>query len=409
MKPRLLELKPDVLCVSYIYPAFYALGEALEIPVVGIGWGTPSWLTPQIDMPWATEPNVGSIYSRQELYDSPSLLLANTAVRIFGWLALRIGSAVNMYFRYRLGHPRPIEVWEFDAVLQHPAVITTLPEFTAGMPTVWSPYTFTVGILDHPALEGSGMMKSDDQEKIMAWLDDQHAAAKQVLYVAFGSEVRVSKAHATLLVETFKKGGFTVLWASKVKPEVPIPEHVLVTKFAPQRAVLAHPAVFGFVSHGGMNSVNEALAFGKPLAIMPFFADQMMVAVVHRDLGVAVLLDKTAATPSDLVKAIHLISTEPYQRRAREIKELNAERRDMSRAVQVIVNQATGKFRLHVPPCPNILTRAMPLFLTLVFLATYCSCCCCLDVRLQLPCRCCRSCCGGKQQFGQSSNKMKQQ
>ena len=190
-------------------------------------------------------------------------------------------------------------------------------------------------------------------------------------------------------METFKKGGFTVLWASKVKPEVPIPDHVLVTKFAPQRAVLAHPAVFGFVSHGGMNSVNEALAFGKPLAIMPFFADQMMVAVLHRDLGVAVMLDKTAATADDLVAAIRKISTEPFRRRSREIKELNEQRRDMSRAVQVIVNQATGKFYLHTPPCPNLLLRTIPLLVTLVLLATYCSCCCCVRVRLQKPCWCC--------------------
>lgn len=49
------------------------------------------------------------------------------------------------------------------------------------------------------------MMKSDDQEKIVTWLDEQHRQKKRVLYaargsvllrfavakVAFGSEVRV--------------------------------------------------------------------------------------------------------------------------------------------------------------------------------------------------------------------------
>ncbi|CAE7892867.1 UGT2B17 [Symbiodinium microadriaticum] len=389
LKPPLQEMKPDVLCVPYIYPAFYALGEALEIPVVGIGWGTPSWLTVQIDLPWATEPNVGSIHSRQELYDSPLLLLENTAVRIHGFFIERIASMINMYFRYQLGHPRPLEVWQFDAVSQHPAVITTLPELTAGRPTAWSPFTFPVGILDHPGLEGSGMMKSDDKEKVMAWLDEQQLVSRQVLYVAFGSEVRLSREDATLLVETFKQGGFTVLWASKVKPDVPIPENVLVTKFAPQRAVLSHPAVFGFLSHGGMNSVNEALASGKPLAIMPFFADQMTVAVVHRDLGVAVILDKHAATPQTSVAAIRKIATEPFRRRSMEIKELNEQRRDMSRAVQVIVNQATGKFYMHIPPCPSLWIRAIPLFVTLLFLTFCCNFCCCISVHVHEPCWCC--------------------
>merc|ERR1719174_890455 len=121
-------------------------------------------------------------------------------------------------------------------------------------------------------------MKSDDEDKIIAWLDKQHARNKKVLYVAFGSEVRLSVAHAKLLVEAFDQGKFTVLWATKVTPNATIsdPDRVFVTKFAPQRAVLNHTAVFGFLSHGGMNSVNEALMSGKPLAIMPFFGDQMM-------------------------------------------------------------------------------------------------------------------------------------
>eukprot|EP00913_Durusdinium_trenchii_P020754 g19494.t1 len=275
----------------------------LDIPLVGIGWAAPSFLTVQIDLPWATEPNVGSIHSRQEIYENPRLLVENTLVRILGFLALRLGSTVNMWYRFQLGHPRPLEVWEFDSVLQHPLLLTSLPELSAGLPSLLGPYTFPVGILDHLALEGSGMMKSDDQEKIMTWLDAQLAQKTKVLYVAFGSEVRVGKAHASLLVDAFQLGNFTVLWATKVAPTVPVPEQVLVTKFAPQRAVLAHPAVFGFVSHGGMNSVNEALAFGKPMAIMPFFADQMMVAAVHRDLGVAVLVNKNEATPQSLAES----------------------------------------------------------------------------------------------------------
>ncbi|CAK9006722.1 unnamed protein product [Durusdinium trenchii] len=393
MKRQLKELKPDVLCVSFMYPIFYALGEVLDIPLVGIGWAAPSFLTVQIDLPWATEPNVGSIHSRQEIYENPRLLVENTLVRILGFLALRLGSTVNMWYRFQLGHPRPLEVWEFDSVLQHPLLLTSLPELSAGLPSLLGPYTFPVGILDHLALEGSGMMKSDDQEKIMTWLDAQLAQKTKVLYVAFGSEVRVGKAHASLLVDAFQLGNFTVLWATKVAPTVPVPEQVLVTKFAPQRAVLAHPAVFGFVSHGGMNSVNEALAFGKPMAIMPFFADQMMVAAVHRDLGVAVLVNKNEATPQSLAESINTIASEAFQRRAAQIRKLNEERKDMSRAVEVIVNQASGTFHLHVPPCPHILIRCVPLFLTLLIWGACCNCCGCLRVRPQIPCACCRFVC----------------
>lgn len=387
-KPILTEMRPDVLCVSFAYPLFYALAEVLQIPVVGIGWGTPSWMTSHVDMPWAVEPNVGSIHTRSELHSDPLLLAENTILRIFGWVMLRLGTLVNDLCRFRIGHNRALDASEFDVILQHPMVTMTLPELTAGNPTLLGPYTFMIGIVDHPALGGSGMAKSDDQEKIMGWLDDKQRAGVSVLYVAFGSEVRINAQTSKVLAEAFRLGGFTVLWATKVAPQAELPDGVLVTKFAPQRAVLNHPAVFGFLSHGGMNSVNEALAFGKPMAIMPFFGDQMMVAAVHRDLGVAVLLDKTATDPRDLVSAISEISTDRYRNRSLEVKELNDQRRDLTRGVQVVVNQATGRFRMHIPPCPSIL-RLLPLLATLALLAGFCGACCCVRCRLQPPC-CCR-------------------
>ena len=136
--------------------------------------------------------------------------------------------------------------------------------------------------------------------------------------------------------------------------------------------------------------MNEALAFGKPMAIMPFMADQMMVAVVHRDLGVAVLINKVKATPQSLTDAINQIASEKFQRRSAQIRQLNEERRDLSRAVEVIVNQASGRFYLHIPPCPHILIRLTPLFLTLLIWGACCNCCGCVRVRLQIPCACCR-------------------
>jgi UDP:flavonoid glycosyltransferase YjiC (YdhE family) len=49
---------------------------------------------------------------------------------------------------------------------------------------------------------------------------------------------------------------------------------LLLVAWAPQLAVLCHPAVKLFVSHGGLNSTHEGLAAGKPLLVTPFFADQ---------------------------------------------------------------------------------------------------------------------------------------
>lgn len=75
--------------------------------------------------------------------------------------------------------------------------------------------------------------------------------------------------------------------------------------------VLAHPNVVAFMSHCGAMSTFEAIYAGKPMILIPVFADQPSTAARLAELDVGVLLDIASFTCDDLVKLIREIVRNP--------------------------------------------------------------------------------------------------
>lgn len=68
-----------------------------------------------------------------------------------------------------------------------------------------------------------------------------------------------------------------------------LPENVLAVKYTPQLQLL--PLVDLFITHGGANSVMEALANGVPLAMLPVCNDQFLQAQFLQHSGAGIVLD----------------------------------------------------------------------------------------------------------------------
>ncbi|RZB19031.1 oleandomycin glycosyltransferase [Streptomyces sp. F001] len=112
-----------------------------------------------------------------------------------------------------------------------------------------------------------------------------------VLYASLGTvfnaDPQVLRSFATALAPL---GGTVIVSTGQTDPEAlgPLPANVLTRRFVPQPEVLARAALF--VTHGGMNSVNEAMYAGVPMLVVPQGADQPMVArrVVELDAGLSI-------------------------------------------------------------------------------------------------------------------------
>ncbi|MGW0672217.1 macrolide family glycosyltransferase [Streptomyces sp. NPDC002746] len=73
-----------------------------------------------------------------------------------------------------------------------------------------------------------------------------------------------------------------------------MPDNVQLHRWVPQLTVLEHADAF--VSHGGMNSVMEAMYFGTPVVAVPHMPEQRLVADRLQDLGLGVHLPQAEAT-----------------------------------------------------------------------------------------------------------------
>ncbi|WP_159500997.1 macrolide family glycosyltransferase [Microbacterium sp. 18062] len=80
-----------------------------------------------------------------------------------------------------------------------------------------------------------------------------------------------------------------------------LPHNITVHPWVPQLDVLRHADLF--ITHGGMNSVNESIYAEVPMLVVPQGNDQPTVADRVEELGLGMRLDPAEATPARLQSA----------------------------------------------------------------------------------------------------------
>ena len=134
--------------------------------------------------------------------------------------------------------------------------------------------------------------------------EDFPVLAKPVIYISIGTILKGGENFFRACLEAFEKENVTVVLAvgnfdiSRLKS---IPENFVIRNHVPQIAVLKQADLF--ITHGGMNSVSEAMVHSVPMLVIPFVSDQPVNARQVEQLGLGKVLDYKTVTADTLRNA----------------------------------------------------------------------------------------------------------
>lgn len=112
---------------------------------------------------------------------------------------------------------------------------------------------------------------------------------------------------------------FNVLW--KFEGELRNKsENLLTSSWLPQADILAHPNLRLFITHGGLNSIQEAIDREIPMVIIPLTYDQPGNANEMTDEGVACSLDLNTLSEGSLRDAISEMMEPRYKRNIQRLR-----------------------------------------------------------------------------------------
>ncbi|CAD6230677.1 unnamed protein product [Miscanthus lutarioriparius] len=137
------------------------------------------------------------------------------------------------------------------------------------------------------ATRGAGNGPSPDTDGCQQWLDTKPEGS--VVYVSFGTLSHFLPPELRELARGLDMSGKNFVWVIGGGADTEESEWMpdgfaelmaggdrgfIIRGWAPQRLILAHPAVGGFVTHCGWNSTLEAVSAGVPMVTWPRYADQ---------------------------------------------------------------------------------------------------------------------------------------
>ena len=161
--------------------------------------------------------------------------------------------------------------------------------------------------------------KRDTVEMDFSFLEN-----KQLIYVSLGTIHNQDLGFYKNVMTAFSHDDVKVIMSVGKQTNISelgkIPDNFTVENFVPQLEVLKRTDVF--ISHGGMNSLNEAMYFDVPTIVIPQQIEQAFNGRRLSDLGVAKLLKSGKPAAKEIKNAVdEVLSNKSYKKNAQNYGE----------------------------------------------------------------------------------------
>ncbi|MBN3317753.1 CGT galactosyltransferase, partial [Atractosteus spatula] len=318
---RLKEEKFDLLLVDPNEMCGFVIAHFLGVRYAVFSTGL--WYPAGAPAPLAYVPEFNSL-----LTDKMNLFqrITNTAVYLVSRFGVRF-LVLPKYDRIMKKHNIQPEVSMHDLV--HGSRLWMLcTDMALEFPRPTLPHVVYVGgILTKPP--------SPLPEEFEVWAN--RAEENGFVLVSFGAGVKyLSDDIAKKLAGALARLPQKVIWRFSGTPPSNLGNNTKLVEWMPQNDLLGHTNIRAFLSHGGLNSIYEAMYHGIPVVGIPLFGDHYDTMTRVQAKGMGIMLEWKKMAEDDLYEAIvKVIKDNRYRQRAQLLSNIHKDQpgHPVSRAV----------------------------------------------------------------------------